>query len=397
MPFLQDALHTLVVTAPPQAALPRAPSSAGAGRTRRQAAPAYHIVNEALFRDALAREQKRADRFEQPVGLVLVSPVNGTPPEPQFQQLVNALAASRRAADVIGWFDDGGTLGIIRSHVDLDPLETADSLEATVRGEIEKRVTPGQLPAFRLQSGLYSPHTGHSHGDSQAAPLFGLTGREGACVYRASKRALDIAGSAALLVACAPLLLVISALVKWTSKGPVFFRQERLGERARPFMMLKFRTMRVDVGAELHQQYVTQFIQGQVKGGGPSERASATAPPVFKIVGDPRVTPVGAFLRRTSLDEVPQFWNVLKGEMSLVGPRPPLAYEVKLYKPWHRLRVLEAKPGITGLWQVTGRSRTTFDEMVRLDIHYARTRSLWLDLKILLATPRAVLSGNGAH
>ena len=118
---------------------------------------------------------------------------------------------------------------------------------------------------------------------------------------------------------------------------------------------------------------------------------------MFKIVDDPRVTPLGHFLRRSSLDEFPQFWNVLTGEMSLVGPRPPLPYEVARYKRWHRRRLLEAKPGITGLWQVTGRSRTTFDEMVRLDLRYARNYSVWTDVKILLATPRAVLSGKGAH
>ena len=117
---------------------------------------------------------------------------------------------------------------------------------------------------------------------------------------------------------------------------------------------------------------------------------------VFKLTNDPRVTPIGRMLRKTSLDELPQLWNVLRGDMSLVGPRPPLAYEVEQYRPWHRRRVLEAKPGITGLWQVKGRSRTTFDEMVRLDLQYARTRSLWTDIKILLATPRAVISGKGA-
>ena len=138
----------------------------------------------------------------------------------------------------------------------------------------------------------------------------------------------------------------------------------------------------------IHQQYVEKFIQS----GATSESGKNV---VFKIVDDPRVTPIGHFLRRSSLDEFPQFWNVLKGEMSLVGPRPPLPYEVARYKRWHRRRVLEAKPGITGLWQVTGRSRTTFDEMVRLDLRYARNYSVWTDLKILLATPRAVLSGKG--
>jgi lipopolysaccharide/colanic/teichoic acid biosynthesis glycosyltransferase len=147
--------------------------------------------------------------------------------------------------------------------------------------------------------------------------------------------------------------------------------------------------MYVNVDHAIHQAYVTQFINANAPAAG---GGNAT----FKIVNDPRVTPVGRFLRKTSLDELPQFWNVVRGEMSLVGPRPPLPYEVAQYKPWHYRRVLDAKPGVTGLWQVTGRSRTTFDDMVRLDLRYARTYSVWTDLKILLATPRAVFSGKGA-
>jgi len=148
--------------------------------------------------------------------------------------------------------------------------------------------------------------------------------------------------------------------------------------------------MRVDADQGVHQQFVTQFI-----------KAGAQLHPVgrnvvFKLTKDKRITPLGRILRKTSLDELPQLWNVLRGEMSLVGPRPPLPYEVDTYRPWHRRRVVDAKPGITGLWQVKGRSRTTFDEMVRLDLEYARTRSLWLDLRILLATPGAVISGKGA-
>ena len=179
----------------------------------------------------------------------------------------------------------------------------------------------------------------------------------------AAKRVLDILGSAALLIALAPLFAVVAVLVKLTSKGPVLFPQERIGVGGQPFRMMKFRTMHVNADPRIHQQYVEKFIQ--------SSNASGSGEKVFKIVNDPRVTPIGHFLRRSSLDELPQFWNVLKGEMSLVGPRPPLPYEVARYKRWHRRRVLEAKPGITGLWQVTGRSRTTFDEMVRLDIRYA--------------------------
>jgi lipopolysaccharide/colanic/teichoic acid biosynthesis glycosyltransferase len=154
--------------------------------------------------------------------------------------------------------------------------------------------------------------------------------------------------------------------------------------------MLKFRTMHANADSAVHHEYVSWFIKssGKTQPGGQDG--------VFKLANDRRITPVGHILRKTSLDELPQLWNVFRGDMSLVGPRPPLPYEVEQYKPWHCRRVLEAKPGITGLWQVTGRSRTTFDEMVRLDLRYARTYSLWTDIKILLATPRAVISGKGA-
>ena len=177
--------------------------------------------------------------------------------------------------------------------------------------------------------------------------------------------------------------------MKLKSEGPVFFKQPRVGQFGKPFMMLKFRTMNVNADHSIHKAFVSQLIKGA------SVAASAGDAP-FKIQNDPRVTPIGRFLRKSSFDELPQFWNVLRGEMSLVGPRPPLDYEVDEYKRWHYRRVLEAKPGITGLWQVSGRSRTTFDEMVRLDLRYARNCSAWTDIKILLATPRAVISGKGA-
>jgi lipopolysaccharide/colanic/teichoic acid biosynthesis glycosyltransferase len=202
----------------------------------------------------------------------------------------------------------------------------------------------------------------------------------------AAKRALDIVGSLVLLVVFLPILLAVGAAVWWTSPGPVFYRQVRVGRREEPFTMLKFRTMFANAGHGIHQDYVNWFITS-------SGRQPRTGDEVFKLTDDPRITPVGHVLRRTSLDELPQFWNVLRGDMSLVGPRPPLPFEVEQYQPWHRRRVLEAKPGVTGLWQVEGRSRTTFDEMVRLDLRYARTHSLWTDIKILAATPRAMFKG----
>jgi lipopolysaccharide/colanic/teichoic acid biosynthesis glycosyltransferase len=187
------------------------------------------------------------------------------------------------------------------------------------------------------------------------------------------------------------LLLVLSLAVKLTSKGPVLFRQVRVGQYGRPFTFFKFRSMYSGNDPRIHKEYVTRLIAGD-KDAAPKQN---DAPAVHKIKSDPRVTPMGRLLRRTSLDEVPQFFNVLLGEMSLVGPRPPIPYEVECYEPWHHRR-LSVKPGITGLWQVSGRSRVSFDEMVRMDLRYAATWTPWLDLKILLKTPRAVLSGEGA-
>jgi exopolysaccharide biosynthesis polyprenyl glycosylphosphotransferase len=204
------------------------------------------------------------------------------------------------------------------------------------------------------------------------------------------KRLLDVLASAIILLLTLPVFLVVAALIKLKSPGPVFFRQSRVGGQGRSFKMLKFRTMHVNNDASMHKQFVSQMIKGAAPTGGGSRDTA------FKIVNDPRVTSIGRLLRKTSLDELPQLWNVLRGDMSLVGPRPPLAYEVEQYKPWHYRRVLEAKPGITGLWQVSGRSRTTFDDMVRLDLRYAKNPSAWSDIKILLATPRAVISGKGA-
>jgi lipopolysaccharide/colanic/teichoic acid biosynthesis glycosyltransferase len=344
------------------------------------------VLSEELFRDALVRERKRADRFEEPFVLVLVS-LNGRAEGPsRWRPLLKGLSP-KLDADVIGWFERGSVLGFVRS-LDRDPKQTATSIAGAVRRELARSLSPSTLGYCSIRLEVYSPHS------NSISPALGDDRQERrpkqGIVRTAAKRLLDIVGSAACLLLLSPLFLLVSVLVKLTSEGPVFFRQERVGQAGRPFTMLKFRTMRVDVDERIHQKYVESFIQS-------GKTATAGKNVVFKIVNDSRVTPVGHFLRKSSLDELPQFWNALKGEMSLVGPRPSLAYEVARYKGWHRRRVLEVKPGITGLWQVTGRSRTTFDEMVRLDLRYARNHSMWTDVKILLATPWAVISGEGAH
>jgi len=206
------------------------------------------------------------------------------------------------------------------------------------------------------------------------------------------KRAIDIVGGAILALLCLPFCVLIALVVKATSKGPVLFRQQRVGQYGKQFTFLKFRSMYVDNDHSVHKQFVTQMITRELDGAR-SEKNQG----VYKLTSDKRITRVGRFLRRTSLDELPQFINVLRGDMSLVGPRPPIPYELAAYQTWHRRRLLEVKPGITGLWQVTGRSTVDFDEMVRLDLRYATSWTPWLDLRILLRTPLAVIKGSGAY
>jgi lipopolysaccharide/colanic/teichoic acid biosynthesis glycosyltransferase len=206
------------------------------------------------------------------------------------------------------------------------------------------------------------------------------------------KRAMDISGSILALLAGLPLFIGVAIAIKLTSTGPVFFCQQRLGRYGGKFNFLKFRSMYVNNDAAIHREFVQAFIAN-----GNGCRQTLGEPSPYKLIADPRVTPIGQFLRKTSLDELPQFLNVLKGDMSLVGPRPPIPYEAECYRVWHRRRLLAAKPGITGLWQVAGRSRVKFDDMVRMDLRYAASWSLWLDIKILLKTPLAVFSTDGAH
>jgi lipopolysaccharide/colanic/teichoic acid biosynthesis glycosyltransferase len=203
-----------------------------------------------------------------------------------------------------------------------------------------------------------------------------------------SCRMLDVAGATIMLLVLAPLLGAIAVLVRLDSPGPVLFRQRRLGRDAKPFTVNKFRTMHHGVAHDHHREFVLELINGKH----PDQQASGAH---FKMTADRRVTRFGRLLRRSSLDELPQLWNVLRGEMSLVGPRPPIPYEVEHYPP-HWFARFAVKPGITGLWQVNGRSQVPLEEMIRLDVEYASRRSLWLNIVILLRTVPAVLNTRGA-
>ncbi len=206
---------------------------------------------------------------------------------------------------------------------------------------------------------------------------------------RLLKRALDLSVSALAIVLLSPLWLLISLIIKLDSKGPIFYTQERVGMDGRLFLLYKFRTMRADADPELHKEYQRAFIAGLAEANmGDAEK------PTYKISADPRITRAGGWLRRMSLDEVPQLLNVVLSDMSIVGPRPPIPYEVEAYELWHRKR-LDMKPGLTGLWQVSGRNRLPFEEMVRLDLFYIENWSLLLDLKIIMRTGFVILGGEG--
>jgi len=312
-----------------------------------------------------------------------------------WEAAIEALAAVMHETDVLGWLEWQTVIGVIVPAIRASDVAGAcEGLAARVRRALAKRLDSETVGRLSIRLHVYpEPRRAGAEGVWPIDPLLypELRSRqEAGTLSDAIKRGLDVIGSLTLLVLLSPLLLLIATLVKSTSRGPILFRQMRIGQMTKPFTMLKFRTMYVGVDHRLHHEFVSSFINasGRIREPGPNG--------FFKLTDDPRVTPLGRILRKTSIDELPQLWNVLRGDMSLVGPRPALRYELEQYKPWHRRRVLEARPGITGLWQVAGRSRTTFDAMVRLDLRYARTRSLWTDLKILLATPAAVISGKGA-
>lgn len=314
------------------------------------------VVSEPLFRRFLSLERRRCERAESRFGLLLVElePLQKTLAAHAIENVALALAGVMRETDITGWYEPGATLGVILTALNGAERETVESVVVErVQGTLARHLSPTDAERVRISCHLFPE-------DELSNQIFYSDDQQTRPRARQSmllKRAIDVAVSLAALIILSPVFAVIASLIKWTSEGPVFFRQKRVGRFGREFTFLKFRSMYVN--------------------------------------SDPGVTRIGRLLRKTSLDELPQFVNVLRGEMSLVGPRPPIPYEFENCPLWHRRRIVEVKPGITGEWQVSGRSRTTFDEMVRMDLRYIRQQSIWLDLKILLKTPLAVISGDG--
>lgn len=358
------------------------------------------VLTEDVFRRILCWERKRAERSSRCFLLMLVNVEKVLKPRPSEKVLsgiLSAVSRCTRETDVCGWYLHEAVLGVIFTELGKGSREALSRLtRAKVIEALQTKLSPEDLGKTHLSFYFFPMHwdksSGHQLASAKLYPdLFEEDNETRA--YRIVKRVMDVAGSISALVLFSPLLAAIAVAVKLTSKGPIFFKQKRIGQYGLPFDFLKFRSMKSGNDAGIHREYVKRFIEGAMEPAVPGEKENV----VYKIQEDPRITRVGRFIRKTSLDELPQFINVLKGDMSLVGPRPPIPYELESYQAWHRRRVLEVKPGITGLWQVNGRSKTTFDEMVRLDLRYARTWSPWLDIKILWQTPGAVFSGEGAY
>ncbi len=363
-------------------------------------APAHTetALQENVFHSMLTLERRRAERSGKPFVLMLLDAnLEYGSAAVILEEAAEVIMATKRETDLAGWYKKSDILGVIFTEVS---IEGERPLTEILRTKFETALAKdlGREKAAKIAISLHVFPEIWDRNDSgwvADAKLYPDLNRGNSRkrMPLVIKRVMDVAGSAALLLALSPLLAAIAAMIKLTSKGPVIFQQERLGRFGARFKCLKFRTMFTNNDPKIHQEFIQQFISGKEECGKENESQHA----VYKIINDPRVTPIGAFLRKTSLDELPQFWNVLRGEMSLVGPRPPVPYEFEIYDIWHRRRVLDIKPGVTGLWQVSGRSRTRFDDMVRLDLRYCQTWSLWLDLKILISTPRAVFGGDGAY
>ena len=358
------------------------------------------VLNEGTFKRMISIERKRTERSRKPFLLMLLDMGNGQSSERNGKALtsiVSALMASTRATDVTGWYKNRATVGVMFTELVIDDKKSILSTMLTRVSTTLRDILPfEQFNQISISFHFFPDAWDQDISGRPSNPTLypDLSSRDNTRQFLSGiKRMMDILGSALALIMCTPLLLIIALAIKVSSKGPVFFRQQRIGQHGKRFMFLKFRSMHTDNDPSVHKEYVTKLIAGHAE----RNPSNGNGEGVYKLTNDERITRVGTFLRRASLDELPQFLNVLKGDMSLVGPRPALPYEVAAYQTWHRRRVLEVKPGLTGLWQVNGRNRLRFDEMVRLDLRYAKSWSPWLDIKILMRTPRAVLMGEGAY
>lgn len=353
------------------------------------------FYGEDYFRDLLVRERKRTKRSGKPFILMLLNIqellLRGTN-QKTLRKVVHTICSSTRETDIRGWYKQDHSIGIIFTELNGDD---AGNIKAKMHMDFDKNINWELLKKIIISFHMYPEGYGtgrmeKSKFDQKLYP--DLSGDNSDKMMLRLKRTMDIIGSLFCIIILSPVFFVVPILIKLTSRGTVIFKQKRMGEKGKKFTFYKFRTMYADNDNSHHRNYVKQFILDD----NGDQNSNETDRKLYKMNNDPRVTPVGNFLRKTSIDEIPQFYNVLKGDMSLVGPRPPIPYELEHYDLWHRQRILYAKPGITGVWQVEGRSLVDFNDMVRMDIKYIRECNVMLDAKILIKTPLAVILFKGA-
>jgi lipopolysaccharide/colanic/teichoic acid biosynthesis glycosyltransferase len=346
----------------------------------------FGLYPEIFFDDLLSRERKRSQRSKNPFAMIMIDMgllISLTTKE-SIRELVAVLDECFREFDIKGWHKEKRVIGILCpeircSKVELLQKKVERAIEQTLPQTFRKNLTVSSL-CFPQAASPESPKL-----DRCVYPEL-KTNCLKKIFSKTCKRSIDIILTSMLLAVCFPFMVLIAVVIKLTSPGPVFFRQERIGLGGAAFTLLKFRSMKVCNDTSVHKEFVTNFIKAQ-------NTKSCETSGAFKIVNDRRITFIGGILRKSSLDELPQLINVLRGEMSLVGPRPPIQYEVDIYDIWHRRRMMEVKPGITGYWQVYGRSRTSFENMVRMDIHYIQYRNLLFDMSLILKTPFSLVRG----
>lgn len=339
------------------------------------------------FLSQLRREKRRTERSKAPLSIATFR-LDGTRGDglDKVQLLLRLLQDNKRETDILGCIDND-CVAIILPETNLDGMQgfmqkvaqrvtdlSFATSTATYPNELFESLATGRQSSRDLEPMFLDRSAGE--------PRFGYL----------LKRGVDVTGAMLGILILSPLMLITASAIAMTSPGPIIYKQVRLGKRGTPFVFYKFRSMFCSVDDRIHREYVTRLIEGERQEG----TQGKSAKPWAKIQDDPRVTRVGQFIRKTSIDELPQLFNVLKGDLSLVGPRPPLSYEVEKYQSWHLRRILDTKPGITGLWQVEGGSHTTFDDMVRMDLRYVRHCSLMLDIRILVKTLTVVLRRGNA-
>jgi len=347
---------------------------------------------KSYFLRQLRIEKRRADRSKAPLSIALLNfEKDGTDALKHCERFMTPLQEHLRETDIIGYVEHG-VIGV------LFPDTSKEGAEQCVTKILNGYTNPPfSIVAATYPDQIFSSLQKDNDRSEEISPLFlgdPLGDSTESLRFRMLlKQGIDFAAALLALVLLSPVMLITALVIKLSSPGPAIFTQTRVGQRGVPFTFYKFRSMHLDTDEAIHREYITSFINGRDE----ESNQGTEEQPLYKLKSDSRITWIGGIIRKTSIDELPQLFNVLKGDMSLVGPRPPLPYEVEQYQSWHLRRILEMKPGMTGLWQVEGRSETSFDNMVRLDLRYVRTWSLTFDVRILIRTVKVVLLSGGGY